>query len=350
MCLSQMLNRFLLPSAAAAALALGAWTNSGLAAPPIEHQLAEAPFTGINAPEGFIPPPLHPAGVELETKELAPGVYALLSNHTTVDNSGFVVGEDGVLVIDAHINGEMAGKIQAAVRAVTDKPILYLVNTNHHGDHTFGNYAFPPETRIVAQRATAARMRHFETEKSFMLATVNGDEGVFGEARLRLPDIVFEQKLVLDLGGRKVEVHHFGRGNTPGDTVVYVPEAKAAWTGNLVVGEGTIPPIFEGEVGSYLETIAKFRRSLEIATIVPGHGFMTTGAILSQYLGYLSALLDEVGKAIQADLSLEETLAAFPLEAFHALPPDMEGSPAEAFLSGLHRLNVQQAYLDLSGQ
>jgi cyclase len=125
---------------------------------------AKAP-PGFDAPEGFIPPPLHPAGAQLETKELGPGVYALVSNHIAVDNSGFIVGERGVLVIDAHINGAMARQIQDAVRRVTAKPILYLVNTNYHGDHTFGNYAFPADTQIIAHRKTAERMRDFEHEK-----------------------------------------------------------------------------------------------------------------------------------------------------------------------------------------
>ncbi|HBK81520.1 MAG TPA: MBL fold metallo-hydrolase, partial [Nitrospinae bacterium] len=107
-------------------------------------------------PGGFVPP-LDPTGIELKTKRLAPGVYALLAGHGAVDNSGFVVGDRGVLVIDAHINGAMARQIQAAVRRVTDKPILYLVNTNFHGDHTFGNYAFPASTQIVAHRKTAER-------------------------------------------------------------------------------------------------------------------------------------------------------------------------------------------------
>src|SRR5437899_47082 len=65
--------------------------------------------------------------------ELAPGVYGLLSSKLPVDNSGFVVGTHGVLVIDAHINGAMAGRIQTAVRQITNKPILYVVNTNYHG-------------------------------------------------------------------------------------------------------------------------------------------------------------------------------------------------------------------------
>src|ERR1700722_11785554 len=127
------------------------------------------PEAMLQAPQGFIPPPINPTGTRLETKELAVGVYGLLSDRPPVDNSGFVVGEHGVLVIDAHINGTMAGLIQAAVRQVTNKPILYVVNTNYHGDHTFGNSAFPQETLIVAQQKTAAIMRDFEREKQLLL-------------------------------------------------------------------------------------------------------------------------------------------------------------------------------------
>jgi cyclase len=81
---------------------------------------------------------LHPAGCTLATKELAPGVYALISSIPGVDNAGFVVGEKGVLVIDARIATPMARQIQERVREVTDKPLLFLVNSNYHGDHTFG--------------------------------------------------------------------------------------------------------------------------------------------------------------------------------------------------------------------
>ena len=172
--------------------------------------------------------------------------------------ANLVIGRRGVLVIDAHINGAMARQIQAAVRTVTDKPILYLVNTNYHGDHTFGNYAFPATTAIVAHRLTAQRMRNFEHEKGLILRTVDNDPSILADVRLRLPDVTFDDRLTIDLGGRVVELHHFGYGNTPGDTVVYVPGAKVAWTGNLVVGEGLIPPIFEGGARNYLTTIARF--------------------------------------------------------------------------------------------
>ncbi len=310
---------------------------------------AKTPW-GSNAPEGFIPPPLHPAGVELQTKKLAPGVYALLSNEIAVDNSGFIVGERGVLVIDAHINGAMARQIQDAVKRVTAKPILYLVNTNYHGDHTFGNYAFPADTRIIAHRKTAERMRNFEYEKRSMLATVNNDAGVFADARLRLPDVVFDDYLRVDLGGRVVELYHFGPGNTPGDTVVYAPEAKIAWTGNLVVGVGPIPPIFEGGAGHYLETIARFHTTLDVQTIVPGHGPLTTGAILGRYLDYLSNLIGSVREAVHRGQSLDETLAGLPLSPDYTPAAATLGSSLADFVVGLHKLNVQQTYRDFAAR
>ena len=99
---------------------------------------------------------LNPKGCILSTREMAPGVYALISSIPGVDNAGFVVGEKGVLVIDAHISLAMARQILQRVREVTDKPILYLVNSNYHGDHTFGNCAFPAETLVIQQRETAA--------------------------------------------------------------------------------------------------------------------------------------------------------------------------------------------------
>jgi len=312
-----------------------------------------APSEVALAPQGFIPPPINPTGARLETKELARGVYGLLSSKPPVDNSGFVVGEHGVLVIDAHINGAMAGMIQAAVRQVTDKPILYVVNTNYHGDHTFGNYAFPQETLIVAQQKTSEIMRNFEQEKQFLLPYVDNDRTVYGDVRLRLPDLVLDEYLELDLGGRVVELYHFGHGNTPGDTVVYVPEARVAWTGNLIVGEGNIPFLIEGGAGAYLETIAKFTHMLEVGTIVPGHGLLTSGAILSRYLAYLSELIESLRRAIRAGQSLDEAIVATPLGEKYI--QDAAGSNSSlvaqftAFRAGLHRWNVWRTYQGMKG-
>ncbi len=311
-------------------------------------QPSPAPADGFEPPAGWVPPPLDPTGVELETRPLGPGVYALLSNQPPVDNSGFVVGERGVLVIDAHFNATMARQIQDAVRKVTDKPILYLVNTNAHGDHTFGNYAFPAETRVVGHRKTAESMRHFEAEKALLLPTVGGDASFFDDVELRLPDIVFDDYLRLDLGGRFVELHHFGHGNTPGDTVVYVPEVKAAWTGNLILGAASIPWAIEGNTRAYVETLEAFRDRLDVEIIIPGHVLTTTADIVPRYIRYLNEHISSVEKAVRSGWTLEQTLADLALSESYLPASDSPLAVARPLMQGFHRWNIKKTYLELS--
>ena len=332
-------------AAVALAVAVGASALLTLGQPTAAHA-EPAPST---LAEGFPPPPLHPEGVVLETRELAPGVYALVSNKPPTDNSGFVVGENGVLVIDSHISGDMARQIQARVREVTDKPILYLVNTNYHGDHTFGNYAFPEDTRIVAHRLTAERMTDFEHEKILMLATVDNDAAILRDTRLRLPDITFDETMRIDLGGRVVELYHFGSGNTPGDTVVYVPEARAAWTGNLVLGEGTIPFLIEGGAVDYLATLARFAQTVDARTIIPGHAFPTSGAILGRYFAYLNDLVHTTRGARLQGHTLEEVLSGNELSAAYVIPANSPLAAFNDFNSAVHRWNLRVTYGPLAG-
>lgn len=312
-----------------------------LVLPALAHQHT----LSLEGPAGFIPPPIHPEGITLVTKPLGNNVYALLSNHPGVDNSGFIVGELGVLVIDAHINGDMAQQIQDAIGRVTQKPILYLVNTNYHGDHTFGNYAFPSETIIVAHRETARQMQRFQEERKFLLVAVNDDATVFDGVKLRLPNLEFEDHIRLDLGGRYVDIYHFGPGNTAGDTVVYESRTQTAWTGNLVICEGTIPFLIEGRPEAYLETISRLANTLEVRTIIPGHGIPTTAAIFGRYIRYLTELIEFVREANRSGYSLATALET-ELGPEYEIPADSPLAAAWPFVEGLHKWNLQKALLE----
>ncbi len=296
-------------------------------------------------PEGFSKWKLNPTGARLETTELSPGVYALISSIPGVDNAGFVVGERGVLVIDAHISVPMAEQILERVREVTDKPILYLVNSNYHGDHTFGNCAFPEETLIVQHRRTAEIVPYFDEERAFMTPCVGGDPKIFEGVTLRLPDIVFDAYLRLDLGGRAVECHYFGPANTPGDTITYVPEAKAAWTGNVT--GGIFGLALESDAPTFMETLTRFIRALDVETLVPAHRPLAGPELLGEYLLYFSQVTEGVRKAIGAGRSLEETLDRVVQGEMFSLPPE---DPRAAIMTGRHRYNVQRTYLALAGK
>jgi cyclase len=295
-------------------------------------------------PPDFVVWKLNPTGCTLSTKELAPGVYALLSSIPGVDNAGFVVGEKNVLVIDAHISIPMARQIQERVREVTDKPIRYLVNSNYHGDHTFGNCAFPAETSIIQQRETAARTPFMREEFEFMLPAVKNDPAIFEGVTLRLPDIVFDDYLRIDLGGQIAELHWFGPANTPGDTVIYVPGARAAWTGNMTGGSFGLA--LESDAPTFLGTLTRFIQTIEVKTLIPGHGPILEPSILWQYTLYFSQLTIDVKKALSAGWTLEETLERTPMGEAFRLPP----SDARAiFMQGRHSYNVRRTYLSMAG-
>ncbi len=298
------------------------------------------------APAAFIPPPLHPGNATLQPREIGPGVFVLVASTPGVDNSGFVVGTRGVLVIDAGINSTMAAQTIAAVKAVTALPILFLVNTNYHGDHTFGNATFPASTEIVAHEETERSMRDFEGEKTFLRAMVRGDTSVFAGVVPRLPSKTIRDKIVIDLGGRTVEVHHFGAGNTKGDAVVYEPATRTAWVGNLVVGP--VPFMLEAGARAYRATIDRFRSTLNVDLIVSAHIFIGPATILGQMSTYLSVVADSVDAARARGESAESLIARFPL------PRAVLGAGTPENLTrvfnGLHQLALWHSYRAANGQ
>src|SRR5690349_12700173 len=196
----------------------------------------------LERPNGYIGPNLNPEGLTYRARAFAPGVYALLASPMPCDNSGLIVGSDAALLIDAGINAETAQKLQQWAARLCDQPLKYLVNTNYHGDHTFGNYAFNAEVEIIAHRNTANSMKDLAYEKKVRQRNLFGhDEQVADVTYWRKPDRVFDDRLDIDLGGRIVELHYFGPGNTPGDTIVYLREQRLAWTGNFVGHKRILP-------------------------------------------------------------------------------------------------------------
>lgn len=294
-------------------------------------------------PPGYIPPPLNPAGVVLETRRLADGVYALLANTPFTDNSGFVVGTDAVLVIDSQFNGQMGRQVLEAVRRVTDKPIRYLVNTNAFGDHTLGNYIFPAATQIVANRRTLEALKKTTAGeiRQRMAPTVGNDLSVFDGVELRLPDVAFDEEWSVDLGGRRVEARFFGQGMSPNDTVVYVPGARVVWTGNLIFGAGTIPWAQAGGIAAYRQTLDRLSKTLDVATIVPGHGALVGGDTIATYQRYLETVERAAADAVGRGVSFEDFVSTA------QIPVGFDIAPALVpLMTGFHRWNLQRAYIE----
>jgi cyclase len=302
-------------------------------------------------PKRYLGPNLDPTNIGFRPRAFAPGVYALLANPMPRDNSGLIVGEQAALVIDAGVNGATARKIQEVVGKLTDVPIRYLVSTNYHGDHTFGNYAFPDSVEIIAHRLTADSMSDLDYEKKVRSRNVYGNDAALADVtHWRKPDRTFESKLEIDLGGRVVQLWNFGPGNTPGDTIVYVPEEKLAWTGNFVGNEHLLPMLLEVGPLPYIETLARCKGSLEIDTIIPGHGPLGQAVALDGTIQYLWALLQDVTRAMDFGLSAEAAVEAVRLRTEFELPWWFPVPRLRSLMINFQRLNVLFVYRELERQ
>jgi glyoxylase-like metal-dependent hydrolase (beta-lactamase superfamily II) len=280
--LRRHLLSFLLVAAAAPALA------QGPAKPSAEPALA-APFV------------LH---------QLGPGVYAAIDGpaHKAGSNAGFVIGDDGVVVIDAFFTPEAARALVAQIRQITDKPIRYLVNTHYHLDHTGGDGALKAAgATIVAHRNVRAWLKP-ENPHLFGDRLTPAEQALI--ASLPEPDVTTTGALTLWLGSRRVEVVAYP-GHTGGDLVVEVPDAKVVFCGDLF-WRRTSPNIIDGTLSAWIATDSAFGRFADAAQIrfVPGHGEVGDARDVADFQAYLADLASLTRAARARRLSGDALVAA----------------------------------------
>ena len=260
-------------------------------------------------------PPWDAARVNLTSKELAPGVFAVMpddvySKDHVATTAGFIIGERGVLVVEAMLNGDLASQLIGLIRKETTKPIRFLVNTSYHGDHAYGNYVFPESTVVIHHPATKHYMdTKFEEDRTFMLGLMGKGKGI-ERVQSRSADITVADMITVDLGGRKVEIRHFGFAQTPGDLVIWEPDAKVLWVGNMIQAPSpALPWLLEGRHRDTIDTLTRVREFLpEDATIIPGHGRPMKPADIDFPIRYLRELDVAVAEAVDKGHSVESTL------------------------------------------
>jgi glyoxylase-like metal-dependent hydrolase (beta-lactamase superfamily II) len=153
-------------------------------------------------------------------------------------NSGIIIGDDGVIVIDAQATPAMAGLVIERVRKVTDKPIKYVVLSHYHAVRVLGASAYFAEgaQQVIASRGTWEMI--VERGEADMKSEIERFPRLFAGVEtvpgLTWPTLVFEKEITLFLGKLEVRIAHLGAGNTKGDTVVWLPQQKVLFSGYLV--------------------------------------------------------------------------------------------------------------------
>jgi cyclase len=254
-------------------------------------------------------------------EQVGPGVYAAIDGpeHKAGSNAGFVVGDDGVLVVDAFFKLDAARALVAEIHRITPKPIRYIVNTPYHLDHTGGDEALRDAGAIIiAHHNVRGWVRTYNVN---LLGPSITPEFKARIAALPLPDLVTDTHLTIWLGSRKVEVQTV-LGHTGGDLTVYVPDAKVLFTGDLLWRK--IPPnLIDGSVKEWAATDAEFAHMPDAAhvTYVPGHGDVADVNDVKDLHAYLLDLQRLVAEGRKQSLE-GDALAQYVTPKLKALHPD----------------------------
>ncbi len=244
-----------------------------------------------------------------------------------INNAGFLTGPQGVISIDSCSTERRTRAYQEAIATVTAAPVRAVVNTHHHGDHTFGNCMFPGAAIVAQERARAEAIAFGEPRE---LPFWDGPD--WGNLSLDPPFITFTDEIAVYAGDVRAQVRHVGTAaHTTNDSIVWIPGRSVLFCGDLIFNGGT-PFLLMGSVAGAVDALEQVVRPLGARTIVPGHGEVFTGtAPIVATLGYLRFVLDVAERAVAAGLS--------PLEAARQtdLGPFAGWTDPERIVGNLHR-------------
>lgn len=282
------------------------------------------------------------SGGELPVRELAPGVYAVVGDTGRGvegrPNAGFVVTDEGVVVIDALASPRQGEQLLQTIRGVTDQPVKWLVLTHHHPDHHFG--------AVVLRKAGARVIAHPDRRS---LAAEGGEDAliadwvrVVGLDAMRgfefadVPDRPVTRVDTLRLGGRAIVITHPGAGHSAGDLLVWLPKERVLFAGDVLVEDG-VSMVVDGNADELLRVLDVVG-ALHATAVVPGHGAIPRrpAELIGKTREYLTGLQAEMRAAVEQAVPMRRAL--------EALPPADTTRPVS--LNSRRRRNAARVYVE----
>jgi len=258
-------------------------------------------------------------------------------------NNGWIVFDDYVVAIDANYPSG-AKVVIPKVRATTNKPVRFVIDTHFHPDHSFGNQAWAEIGAIpVAHVATLEELEKSGAAAWGLAARSRPDVAA---SRLKLPDLVYTDSMIFDDGHHRVELRWPGVAHTRGDTLVWLPREKILFTGDLCVN-GPYNYVHDSDIGGWIKALETAKR-LGVEKICPGHGPMGGSEVIVDQQGYFIELRRAVQTLVDA----------------HKTPAEIKASVAELAdrLRKISRIaryvpndfwftaHVEKMYIELGGQ
>ena len=276
--------------------------------------------------------------------ELGDGLYAYLQwdGGWGISNAGFLDGGDGLLVIDALMAPSMAHSFVGAMRDVSTAPFRQLINTHMHADHTNGNQ-YIEGAEIVGHEL--CRQEMLEAEAARIAAQSErgpGDRGrrpawiqdewweELAEVRSTPPTTTYGDRMTLHYGDTEVQLLHHGPAHTLGDTLVYFPQSKTLFSGDLAFFYAT--PLCRGDMANWVK-ICDLIAGMDIERIIPGHGPLGGKRELEDMREYLAFMVEETRKRYDERMTAEQAAASIDIGEWAKWP---ESERKEMNIAGMY--------------
>lgn len=239
-------------------------------------------------------------------KKIKEGLYVRAVKPTD-SNAAIILTEDGVVLIDSGHNPPDSQALLKAVKQLASQPVRFLINTEPHSDHTTGHFVFsPPAMIIAAEGATASMKKDYRPDRNERrMAEYPEMREAFKDFRMITPHIEYKDKMILNVGGRTLELYYLKNVHSEADTAIWLPKERVLFAA-ASVGDKRFNN--HRAFVSLPDTLAaiKMMKALNPEVVVPGHGPPGTAQILDDYERYYNLLIERVGKMAREGKSLDE--------------------------------------------
>ena len=259
----------------------------------------------------FFAPPLFAQDLGPHFLKIKDGIYIYgrddIAGRDPTSNCGIIITQEGVVLIDSGPNPPDSLAILKAVKQLTSQPIRYLINTETHNDHTAGNFIFSPPAIVIASAGATAGMKNYYDPKrnEKLMAESNEMRDAFRGFRLVTPHVEFNDRMILNLGDRTLELIQLKNIHSDADTAIWLPKERVLFSAATAAVKrfGFLRPFVTIE---NIKSDIKKLKALNPDVVVPAHGRPTTVQLLDETDTFYDVLVDRVGKQMAQGKSLDE--------------------------------------------
>src|SRR6266508_692507 len=288
-------------------------------------------------------------------QRVADGIYYATSSGTMSvgSNSPIILTANEALIVDSSITPASGRALAQDLKAITDKPIRYVVDSHYHYDHSFGNQVFDRDAQVIGHQNTLVRMPGSMEQFTYLNSVRPIPERVASlkeriakesdpeqratlerqvasslayleqvkEIRVTVPNLTFSDGITITRGGRDMQIKYLGRGHTDTDVVVFLPKERIVATGDLM--ESIISYMGDSYPEDWIATLERLK-ALDFDTVMPGHGVVFTGKNkITAFQQYLRDVIAQVSACRKQGLSAEDAAARVDLTKHRAEFPQI---------------------------